>query len=317
MLHLGAVRRPAVRVLTPRRVHEQLHRALDLLRAHASVLLRHPRPAVASPAASHERVFVALHALAVVTDVKVRARLASPPLAGLELALTAVARRHERGLGRVVEVIQHHHRRVLGASKRVELEVVPLAQREERLSRVEKLRVDHLVALLDVRQRVHAFAHEIPPRRELLLVRLQRLLHVVALLAQLKGGARRRRRGVVPPVVVRDALPTLRALVREVDHDEVVTHRVDRRPELLHELDVELSLGGADAQAFALARLPRRRRRLLSALALVLLRELGLFLLDARDPVLRDAGEVIAVEIRQLRRGRDVVVLVPEVKLVV
>ena len=314
VLHLGAVGRAAVGQLARRRVHQELHRALNLRLAVAPVLLRHAasRTAVPLPAA-HQRVLVAHRDLALLADVVIRARLAPPPLPGLQLALAHVARRHKRGFARVVQVVQHHHRGVLRPAQRVELEVVALAQGQERLAGVEKLRLH----LLDVvprlfHERLHPLAHEVATLGENLVVRGKRRLDVVALLAELEHGPLVGRRAVVPAVVVGDALAALGALVREVRHDEVVSHVLNRRAQLLGQLDVQVVANLRVGQLLP-ARLALRR----GFLALVLLCVLSLLLLDARDPILRDAGEVVAVKVRKLSRRRNVVVLVPQVKLVV
>ena len=143
-------------------------------------------------------------------------------------------------------------------------------------------------------------------------MRGKRRLDVVALLAELEHGPLIGRRAVVPAVVVGDALAALRALVREVRHDEVVSHVLNRRAQLLGQLDVQVIANLRVGQLLP-ARLALRR----GFLALVPLRVLSLLLLDARDPILRDAGEVVAVKVRKLSRRRNVVVLVPQVKLVV
>ena len=314
VLHLGAVGRAAVGQLARSRVHQQLHRSLNLRLAVPPVLLRHTARGAAVPLPrAHQRVLVAHRDLALLADVEVGARLAAPTLPGLELALAHVARRNKRGLARVVEVIQHHHRGVLRPAQRVELEVITLAQRQKRLSRVEKLRV-HLLAVVPSlsRERLHPLAHQVATFGQNLVVRRQRRLHVVALLTELKHGALIGRRRVVPAVIVGDALAALRALMREVRHDEIVSHVLNRDAQFLGELRVEV-VANLRVRQLLPARLALRRR----FLTLVLLGVLRLFLFDPRDPILGDAGEVIAVKVRQLGGGGDVVVLVPEVKLVV
>mmetsp|Transcript_2949 Transcript_2949/g.13297 ORF Transcript_2949/g.13297 Transcript_2949/m.13297 type:complete len:236 (-) Transcript_2949:1518-2225(-) len=100
--------------------------------------------------------------------------------------------------------------------------------------------------------------------------------------------------------------------MREVRHDEIVSHVLNRDAQFLGEFRVEVVANLRVGQLLPACLALRRR-----FLTLVLLRVLRLFLFDPRDPILGDAGEVIAVKVRQLGGGRDVVVLVPEVKLVV
>lgn len=81
----------------------------------------------------NERVLVADGVLAVGAHVEVLAHGAAEPLAGLDLHAAGVAGAGEGGRVRVVQVVQHHHAAVLRAPHAVELVVVALAQRQERL----------------------------------------------------------------------------------------------------------------------------------------------------------------------------------------
>lgn len=65
--------------------------------------------------------------------VKVLADSAAEALAGLDLVAAVVAGAGEGRGVRVVQVVQHHHAAVLRAPHAVELVVVALAQRQERL----------------------------------------------------------------------------------------------------------------------------------------------------------------------------------------
>ncbi len=83
--------------------------------------------------AHRERVGVAAGHAAGAAYVEVLAHGAAEALPRLDLHAARVAGAHERGRVRVVQVVQHHHAGVLGAPHRVELVVVALAQRQERL----------------------------------------------------------------------------------------------------------------------------------------------------------------------------------------
>ena len=138
-------------------------------------------------------------------------------------------------------------------------------------------------------------------------MRRQRRLHVVALLTELKHGALIGRRRVVPAVIVGDALAALRALMREVRHDEIVSHVLNRDAQFLGELRVEVIANLRVGQLLPACLALRRR-----FLTLVLLGVLRLFLFDPRDPILGDAGEVIPVKVRKFGGAGDVVVLVTQ-----
>jgi len=97
---------------------------------------RAARGGVGDRAGAHgERVLVAGGHAAVGAHVEVLAHGAAEALPGLDLHAALVARAHERGRVRVVQVVQHHHAAVLGAAHGVELVVVALAQRQEGLPR--------------------------------------------------------------------------------------------------------------------------------------------------------------------------------------
>mmetsp|Transcript_30722 Transcript_30722/g.99956 ORF Transcript_30722/g.99956 Transcript_30722/m.99956 type:complete len:344 (-) Transcript_30722:2150-3181(-) len=230
LLHLVAVGDGALVVGARRGVDDEVHRLLDLGGARGALGFR---LGVARLALALERVLVldAAH-LAVLADVKV-AEVAAEPLAGVDVAPARVARVHKGGLGRVVQVVENHHRGVLRPAERVELEVVPDAQREEVLALVEKLRLHRLVRVGGFRERCDALREE---GVLVLLLRVERLLALVALLAQLEVRA-------VDGVIahrVGDELAAARALVREVHHDEILLHGENLLAEALHELRVEV-----------------------------------------------------------------------------
>ena len=86
---------------------------------------------------------------------------------GFEFARADVTSSHKRWFGWVIQVVQHHHRRVLRATQRIELEVVSLTQRKKRLSRIEKLGLHGFVLFLfdflffHGRQRRALLAHQL------------------------------------------------------------------------------------------------------------------------------------------------------------
>lgn len=99
----------------------------------ASRHLCHPTNQTTEVAAHLQLVGMTMQVLALRTDVKVLAHGAPPTEAWLDFSAARVASSNEgRGLG-VVNVVEHHHRRVLGSPQGVELIPVALAEREELL----------------------------------------------------------------------------------------------------------------------------------------------------------------------------------------
>jgi hypothetical protein len=95
-----------------------------------------------------QRVLMTNTHAALFANIKVSALCASVTGTGFEFARADVTSSHKRWFGWVIQVVQHHHRRVLRATQRIELEVVSLTQRKKRLSRIEKLGLHGFVLFL-------------------------------------------------------------------------------------------------------------------------------------------------------------------------
>ena len=109
LLNLGAVRVIAWVLSACDGVQQKLHGTIDLRLSTLSLSLRDGGAIADGATLPHEWMLVTDAHAAGVANVEVRARLAAPPLARLELSRAHVARSNERRLGRIVEVIQHHH----------------------------------------------------------------------------------------------------------------------------------------------------------------------------------------------------------------
>eukprot|EP00955_Chlamydomonas_euryale_P038010 350955-Chlamydomonas_euryale.AAC.2 len=151
--HLAAAVTVARRVAAAACVHQQLHRALELLGALPPLLLGEARARLIQ--ALHvrlERVRVANALLAAGADVKVTAHGASEAGAGLHLGGAYVAGKSKRGRVWVVQVVEYHHAAVLCAPHCVKLVVIALAKVEERLARDQVLALELRVRVGDVRR---------------------------------------------------------------------------------------------------------------------------------------------------------------------
>ena len=130
------------------RVHQKFHCTFNLRRTVFSFRVRHRRAIACGATLSHERVLMSDADATAVANVKVGARFAAPSFTRFEFTRTLVTGCHKRRFRRIVQVIQHHHRRVLSAAKRVKLKVITLAQGQKRLSRVKEFVLELLLFIL-------------------------------------------------------------------------------------------------------------------------------------------------------------------------
>ena len=204
---------------------------------------------------------------------------------------------------------------MFGATKRVELEVIALAQGQERLTCVKEFALElFLLVLLFLRQRgnfLTLFALELAASVTFFVL-WHRIFSLLAFFAKHQGCAFRR----VIAVGTGDGSAAAQTLVRKMGEHEVVSHVADRRPELLHEFFIQFSVSG-DRATLCLGRLARadlNRGRLCLRLDVLCLLE---FLHDGRYPIFRNAGEVITIEIRILSGASNIVILIAESEFIV
>mmetsp|Transcript_6309 Transcript_6309/g.17839 ORF Transcript_6309/g.17839 Transcript_6309/m.17839 type:complete len:621 (-) Transcript_6309:1810-3672(-) len=309
--HALAVLRRALGVLAHRGVHEELHRALQLLLALPRCVAQIPGAGVAPDPLLFElvRVREVGRADAVVAHVVVTAHAAPVAGARLDFARADVARAHKGGFVGVVQVVQHHHGAVLRAPQGVELVVVPLAQREELLACFEDLALHvgvlvrhkgHRLDLLFLELVDHHGARGVPP----LLV--EPGVVAMALLAQREIPAAHA--GVLGGAID-DVLAAVRAHRLEVHHDEVFFHGLDLLAQPRHHLGVPgLHLGSL--LAFGAGRAPLGRLLALALLALAFLRR-GLLLAQHVEEFLHGAGQVVAIEVGEVGEAAGVNAVLP------
>jgi hypothetical protein len=167
LFHLGAVWIVALGVGARRSVDEQRHSSFDLLLSGLALGVGHLLLFASASALALQRVLVTDADAALLANVKVSALCASVTGTGFEFASADVTGSHECWFGRVVQVVQHHHRRVLCATQRIKLEVISLTQRKKRLPRIEKLGLHGFVLLFfdflifHARQRRALLAHQL------------------------------------------------------------------------------------------------------------------------------------------------------------
>ena len=82
---------------------------------------------------------------ALLTQVIIFAHRTTPPQDRCDGLAAIVARMSQRRRVGVTQVVEHHHRRVLGAPERVKLVVVVLARLEEDVPRIHKFALHHWI----------------------------------------------------------------------------------------------------------------------------------------------------------------------------